>query len=146
LGRILVEVVAPMVGDLRQCTYCESLLGQTGIGQRVHGEFQAQVPPELREDSERLSAWLLSLAQRFGGRLSIRVIDPQSFLGFCMSVRHWVRSYATFIVAGRQRLAGWDRDALDRMLVDLISEQYPGVRFGPSRELDAGLPGRQESY
>lgn len=68
------------------------------------------------EESHRLAAWLEDLGARYGSRLSIRVIDPQSLLGFFKSLRHWVRRYPTFIVNGRQKHTGWERDALETIL------------------------------
>jgi len=120
LGRILVEVITPMVGDLRQCTTCQALMGQTGVGQSVHDELLAEYPQWLRQDSQRLLDWLLDLTDRFGEALSIKVIDSQSFSGFCKSLRHWARTYPAFIVCGRRRLVGWDRDELDRILLDCL--------------------------
>jgi len=75
-----------------------------------------QYPPEFLEESHRLAAWLEELSARYGPRLSIQVIDPQSPLGFFKSLRYWVRRYLTFIVNGRGKYAGWDRDALEAVL------------------------------
>lgn len=112
-----------MPSDLRHCAHCEVLLGEAEVGQRVHEELSAQLPPAMRADSERLSAWLMDLGDRFGQALSIRVIEPQSLLGFWRSVRHGIIRYPTFIVSGRKRLEGWDREALDRILLDQIGQQ-----------------------
>jgi hypothetical protein len=56
------------------------------------------------------------LGSRYGPRLSIKVIDPQSLPGFLKSLRHWVRRYPTFIINGREKYTGWDRDALEALL------------------------------
>ena len=75
-----------------------------------------QYPPEFLEESHRLAAWLEELSARYGPRLFIRVIDPQSLVGFFKSLRYWVRRYPTFIVNGREKYTGWDRDALEAIL------------------------------
>ncbi len=75
-----------------------------------------EYPLEMLEDHVRLSDWVVELSQRYGDRILIKVIDPQSGLGFFKALRHWVRSYPTFIVNGRKRLTGWDKAALDAIL------------------------------
>ena len=55
-------------------------------------------------------------ARRYGEAIEIRVIDPQSALGLWKSLRHWVRKYPTFIVNGREKYTGWDKDALEEIL------------------------------
>jgi hypothetical protein len=75
-----------------------------------------QYPPEFLEESHRLLVWLEELGSRYGPRLSIKVIDPQSLPGFLKSLRHWVRRYPTFIINGREKYTGWDRDALEALL------------------------------
>ena len=86
-----------------------------------HEEVLEEYPDDLKEDFERLSAWLFELAHRHGDNLRIKVIDPQSLEGFVKSVRHWVGGYPAFIVAGHKEYVGWDKDALDRVLQARIS-------------------------
>ena len=37
-------------------------------------------------------------------------------MGLWKSLRHWVRTYPTFIVNGQAKYAGWDLGALDALL------------------------------
>jgi len=52
----------------------------------------------------------------YGPDIEIRVIDSQSGLGLWKSLRYWVRKYATFIVNGKKKYTGWDKDALEGVL------------------------------
>jgi hypothetical protein len=95
--------------------HCEFVFDQAGLGKKVHNRAR-QYPPEFLEESHRLAAWLEELGTQYGPRLSIRVIDPQSPLGLFKSLRHWVRRYPAFIVNGREKYTGWDREALESLL------------------------------
>jgi hypothetical protein len=73
-------------------------------------------PTDMLQDHIRLSEWVVELSQRYGPDIEIRVIDPQSGLGLWKSLRYWVRKYPTFIVNGKKKYTGWDKDALERVL------------------------------
>ena len=122
---ISVEVIAPALTDLRHCAHCEFIFGQTEVGKRVHREELDGYPQDLKEDFERLSAWLIELAHRYGDVLRIKLIDLQSFEGFLKSVRYWVRRHPAFIIAGRKEYVGWDKAVLDRILQARISAKSP---------------------
>ncbi|GAB4541355.1 MAG: hypothetical protein Kow0063_32150 [Anaerolineae bacterium] len=96
--------------------HCEQLFVQAGIGQQMHQEEVAQYPEDIRQEATRLADWLLELAHRYGDRIDIRVIDPQSPEGFFKSLRYWVREYPTFIVDGREKVTGWDQGALETVI------------------------------
>jgi hypothetical protein len=97
------------------------------VGPQVHKEVLDEYPRDLKEDFERLSAWLIELAHRHGDALRIKLIDPQSLEGFFKSLRYWVRRYPAFIVAGRKEYVGWDEGALDRVLQARISGEDSGT-------------------
>lgn len=122
---ISVEVIAPVLTDLRHCAYCEVVFGQTEVGQQVHREELDEYPQGLREDFERLSDWLIELAHCYGDAVRIKLIDPQSLEGFLKSVRYWVRRYPAFIIAGRKEYVGWDKAVLYRVLQAYISGESP---------------------
>jgi hypothetical protein len=113
---ISVEVIASVLTDLRHCEHCEIIFGQIEIGQQVHREELEEYPQDLKDGFERLSAWLIELAHRYGDALRIKLVDPQSVEGFLKSVRYWVRRYPAFIIAGRKEHVGWDKAALDCVL------------------------------
>lgn len=122
---ISVEVIAPVLTDLRHCNHCEVIFGQMEVGRQVHREELDEYPEDLKKDFVQLSDWLIELAHRYGDALRIKLIDPQSFEGFLKSVRYWVRRYPAFIVAGRKEYVGWDTAALDRVLQAHIRGESP---------------------
>jgi hypothetical protein len=63
-----------------------------------------------------LGNWVYDLADRYGSRIQMRVIDPQSPQGLFTCIRHGVRRYPTWLVEGGRRIVGWDWEALDRAI------------------------------
>ena len=63
------------------------------------------------------------LCNRYGDRLLIRVIDPQSGLGLYKCLRHWVRCYLAFIIEGHKQYVGWDREELEAVLQEAMKNQ-----------------------
>jgi hypothetical protein len=109
----------------RQCSACEAVYGQSGIGERVQAEMAQEYPPEMLADYARLSAWIDDILQRFGDRIEIRLIDPQSGLGLFKSLHYWVRHYPTFIINGH-KVTGWDKERLEAELLQALSEEESG--------------------
>lgn len=91
-----------------------------GVGAAVRRETRAAYPLEVLEEGGRLAAWLQDLSARYGGRLHVRVVDPQSPEGFFKSLRYRVRRYPTFVVNRRTRFVGWEPAAVERLLEDSI--------------------------
>lgn len=50
---ISIEVIAPVLTDLRHCAHCEVIFGQTEVGKQVHREELDEYPQDLKEDFER---------------------------------------------------------------------------------------------
>ncbi len=86
----------------------------------MHREIQTTYPPQMLEEAGRLAAWLQDLSVRYGERLRIRVIDPQSPEGFFKSLRYWARRYPAFIINHHTKYTGWELAALERLLADTI--------------------------
>ncbi|RME89510.1 MAG: hypothetical protein D6770_04300 [Anaerolineae bacterium] len=85
-----------------------------------------EYPPEMIEEHIRLSDWIAEISQRYGADIEIRLIDPQSGLGLWKAIRYWVRKYPTFIVNGKEKYTGWDRDALDAILQRALHAEKAG--------------------
>lgn len=117
---VLLEVLALMPTDFFHCSHCEQLFDTAGIGAAVHREIRTTYPPEMLKDVERLATWLGNLSARYGEQLHIRVVDPQSPEGFFKSLRYWVRRYPAFIINRRTKYTGWEPDALERLLADVV--------------------------
>ncbi len=113
---IILEILSLVPATFAQCSSCETIYGQAGVGTKVHAEIMQEYPPELLQDHIRLSAWVEELAQGYQGDIQIRVIDPQSGLGLLKCLRHRVRRYPAFIINGKTKYTGWDKDALDALL------------------------------
>jgi hypothetical protein len=113
---IQLEILSLVPTSYNQCSHCETMYDQAGIRVKVQDEMMHEYPPHLLQEHVRLSFWVEELARRYGPELQIRVIDPQSGLGFWKCLRHRVRGYPTFIVNGRVKYTGWDKAALDSLL------------------------------
>ncbi|HSC70663.1 MAG TPA: hypothetical protein VLH58_04880 [Candidatus Methylomirabilis sp.] len=50
------------------------------------------------------------MRQTYGDRVVIRIVDPQSLLGFWRVLRHRIRRFPTFFVDGADRTVGWEGD------------------------------------
>ena len=115
-GRIRLEVIAPTFQGLGMCTACELVMAEAKVGERPDERALDEYPAEWQEDWRRLTEWVYALAGRYGDRIAIKVIDPQSPEGLLKSLRHRVRRYPTWVVEGKIRVVGWDREALDAAL------------------------------
>jgi len=82
----------------------------------------SEYPQDLLDDQRQLAEWVWELCDRYGARLLIRVIDPQSAVGLFKSVRHWVRRYPTFIIDGHKRHVGWNKAGLEAVLEEALAE------------------------
>jgi hypothetical protein len=112
---IRLEVIAHIPTTFRHCMHCEQLM-DAAIGAVVRREMVEEYPAEFLEEFHRLLSWIDGLVHQWGSRLQVRVVDPQSPEGLWKSIRYRVRRYPTFIVEGRHRVVGWDKEALNRAL------------------------------
>jgi len=90
------------------------LLAQADLGQAPTERGLDEFPPEWQADFRRLSALIFDLADRYRDGVLIHVYDPRSLQGLVKALRHAVRRYPTFIVAGRTKVVGWDKVAVER--------------------------------
>jgi hypothetical protein len=111
-----VEILSMVPVTYRHCPSCEMLYGRSGIGDQVHQEILNEYPVEFLQERDRLSQWVDVLIRQYRPHIRVRVIDPQSALGLWKSLRHWVRRYPAFIVNHREKVTGWDEEALDRAI------------------------------
>lgn len=73
----------------------------------MHNQEINEYPEEVKADYLRLSQWVKALRERHGGQVAIRLVDPQSLLGFWRVLRHCIRRYPTFLIDGAE-VVGWD--------------------------------------
>lgn len=131
---IRLQVIAPTFGGLGICTSCELVLGEAGVGSPPAQRAMEEYPPEWQKDARRLTDWVYDLAGRYGERILIKVIDPQSPGGLLQSLRYRVRRYPTWIVDGATRIVGWDRDGLEAALHQAAAKKGHVRRLASSRE------------
>ncbi len=75
----------------------------------MHNQQVNEYPEEVKAEFLHLSRWVRAVQERYGARVSVRLVDPQSLLGFWRVLRHRIRRYPTFLVDGAE-VAGWDGD------------------------------------
>lgn len=121
---IRVDVIAPVPEGWGLCQACELMMARADLDQAPPERGLDELPPDWQADFQRLSALIFDLADRHGDRLAIRVYDPRSLPGMVKALRHWVRRYPTFVIAGRAKITGWDVAALDQAIAD-CSVQAP---------------------
>jgi hypothetical protein len=75
------------------------------------------------DEWQRLSDWVLALAEHYAGQLIIKIIDAQSLQGLWKALRYGVRKYPTFIIAD-EKFPGWEAEAdLMARLNQLLAER-----------------------
>lgn len=111
-----IEVVAHVTGSMEHCSHCQVFIDGVGVGERVHRENLGSYPPDFIEDWQRLSDWILELAEAHAGRLTIRITDAQTPAGLWKSLTKGVRKYPTFIIEGKEKYHGWDKDRLETLV------------------------------
>ena len=116
MSPIRLEVIAPTFQGQAMCSPCELVLSEAGVGEHPAERAFDEYPQEWQEEVRRLSDWVYDLAESYGERILIKVIDAQSIEGLAKSLRHRVRRYPTWIVNGKTRVVGWDRQALEAAL------------------------------
>lgn len=129
MTRVQLTIVAPLLEGQGLCAGCELVLSEAGVAKSPAERALSSYPADWQADYRRLLEWVAWLAARYGDGLEIRVVDPRSAAGLVTSVRHRVRRYPTFIVDGRTRIVGWQREALEAAL---------GQAAVPRGETDAG--------
>ena len=113
---VQLEVITPLLEGMGICSSCELVMGQAGMGEHPAERALEEYPQEWQEDQRRLLDLIFDLANRYQDQIAIKVLDPRSVAGLYKSLRHGVRRYPTWIVNGKKRVVGWDREALEAAL------------------------------
>jgi hypothetical protein len=117
-----VEVIVPLPEGWGICLSCEMLMARANLDKAPAERGLEEYPPEWQEDFHRLSDLVLDLAARYGNDVLIRIWDPRSLQGLLRSIRHGVRRYPTFVVAGH-KISGWDTARLEQTLAEALGVQ-----------------------
>ena len=73
----------------------------------MHNQEINEYPEEVKADYLLLSEWVRTIRKAHGDRVRIRIVDPQSLLGFWKVLRYRIRQFPTFFVSG-ERIPGWE--------------------------------------
>jgi hypothetical protein len=116
-----VEILAYAPTEFYHCQHCEIVWGHLGLGDRLHAEERkSALPADLQAEYAAISDWALHAFDRYGNRLTVKVIDAASIEGLYKAVRHRTRRFPSFIIDGRERIVGFDRQRLDSLLADRL--------------------------
>ncbi len=122
---ILIEVVSKLLIAYGHCIRCEPIFLESGVGKKSKLEDIDNYPPDLKEDSLKLSEWICELNQIYKHRIRIRLIDAQSPLGIYKSLVHRFREYPAFIIGKKDVCRGWDREKLEDLIDKHIKATLP---------------------
>lgn len=125
LEPLTVEIITYAPTEFFHCTHCEVVFQQVGLGQKIHAEQrEANLPPDLKEEFSRLSAWAEQIAARHPDDVQFKVIDAASLEGVFKAVRHRLRRFPSVVVAGKETIVG-DLDAASQAVERRLSME-PG--------------------
>lgn len=112
-----VEILAYAPTEFYHCQHCEIVWGQIGFGQKLHAEERkTALPDDLQAEYAAISDWVREAFDRYGERLTVRVTDAASLQGFFRAIRYRAHRFPAFIIDGRERIVGFDRQRLDAAL------------------------------
>lgn len=119
---VSVEVLAYVPTQFYHCAHCEVVWHELGVGQRIHREqLDAGIPDDLYDEYLRLSHWVAGMAERYGDRLSVTLVDPASLEGFYKSLRHCARAYPAIVIDGRETVNGGDLERAEALVAARLS-------------------------
>lgn len=119
-----VEIIAYAPTEFYHCQHCEVVWGHIGFGQKLHAEERRNLlPTELQAEYAVISDWVLDLAEKYGHRVRVKLIDAVSIEGLFKSIRHRSRRFPVILINGSERFSGFDRDALDRAIEHRLDKE-----------------------
>ncbi|RME41499.1 MAG: hypothetical protein D6796_15770 [Caldilineae bacterium] len=110
-----IEIVAHVLGSMNHCSHCQVFIDGLGVGGAIKQTDLNSYPPDFMLEWQRLSDWVLELAERYEGQLTIKITDAQSPQGLWKAIRHGVRQYPTFLIRGK-KYHGWDTAVVEEMI------------------------------
>lgn len=116
-----IDVIAPVPEGWGLCQSCEVMLASARLDQAPSERGLDEYPAEWQADFQRLSALIFDLAERYGDRVLIRIYDPRSLQGLVKALCHRVHRYPSFVIAGRDKIVGYDEAGLERSVLDALA-------------------------
>jgi hypothetical protein len=121
--RTRLEIVAYAPTEFFHCRHCEDVWTHVGLGERVHAEQRASLlPADLQEEYEGITDWVAAAQDRYGAQLQVTLIDAASLEGVAKALRHRLRAFPAFVIDGREKVIGFDSEALDGALARNVQE------------------------
>ena len=97
-----------------------------GVGRKIHREqLDSGLPADLAAEFHSLSEWAQGLPQRYGSRVTVRLVDAASIEGFFKSLFRRLHRYPAFVVAGR-KYVGSDFSRVDALISESMATQRVG--------------------
>ena len=123
---VQLEILTYAPTEFYHCQHCEFVWDSVGYGRQIHAEQRSQaLPPELQAEFDAIAAWIAEAHSRYGEQLQIKLVDVASMEGVFKALRHRAHRFPAFIVDGRERIVGFDRQRLNDALERRLEVQNP---------------------
>jgi hypothetical protein len=102
-----IDVIAYAPAAFFHCLHCELIWQQSAVRAKDRAEqLASSLPDDLRDQYQQLSDWVHRMLETHGPRLTFRILDAASIVGFVTAVRYGVRRFPAVIVDGKERSVG----------------------------------------
>ena len=108
---LIVEIIAYAPTQYFHCQHCELVWNQAQVDgvKKFHDDaVETSIPPEMMQEYQALSDWVLKTVKHYNRRVTFRVVDAASVEGVWKSLRYGVRKYPAFVIAEKDKLTGND--------------------------------------
>ena len=110
-----VEVITHVLGSMNHCQHCQVFIDGVGVGNEIHNSDLDSFPQDWQEEWQKLSNLILDIAERYEGKLVIKITDAQTPQALWKAVRYGIRKYPTFIIAD-QKYHGFNEEKIARLI------------------------------
>jgi hypothetical protein len=119
---VQVEILTYAPTEFYHCQHCEVVWDSVGFGERIRAEQRdAGLPADLQAEYTAIADWVTEAHALYGDLLRVKVVDVASVEGFFKAIRHRARRFPTFVLDGRDRIIGFDRQRLDAALAQRLA-------------------------
>jgi hypothetical protein len=123
-----VEIIAYAPTQYFHCQHCELVWDQARVEgvKKFHAEAQeTSIPPEMMQEYQALSDWVLRTAKRHNGRVTFRVVDAASLEGVWKTLRYGVRKYPAIVIEGKGNPIGEDFHKVETLIDQRLAVHSP---------------------
>jgi hypothetical protein len=110
-----VEIITHVLGSVDHCAHCQVFIDGVGVGQKIHKTDLESYPSEWKSEWQQMSDLVLNLAERYAGKLVIKITDAQTPQALWKALRHSIRKYPTFLIAG-EKYQGYDEQIIANLI------------------------------